>query len=179
MHVGALGTLIAALRYELYFILAAVQLTYSIFLMSSMADWAITDSLRMIGFYVILAAAQPDIGIALSAFWVISIEMVGATVIILMDSLTSMKAGALATLGCGPRYSCLLDMREVWIQSGSRPDGYTITDLLLTIEFYFILAVVSLSGARWLSKRKNKKENQRAKGNCTHGKLPRQTCENF
>merc|ERR1711896_90226 len=88
------------------------------------------------------------------SFWIISISMVAATWVFLMESMnvgahwkTSMNCGALVTLVAAVHY---FYMREFWIQLHGSPILYryidwTITVPLQMIEFYLILSAVQPS----------------------------------
>merc|ERR1739848_953412 len=99
---------------------------------------------------------NPNDAVAIS-FWIISISMVAATVLFLMESMavdkhwkTSMNVGALVTLVAGVHY---FYMREFWVIIGTSPILYRYIDWSITvplqmIEFYLILSAVnpSISG---------------------------------
>jgi bacteriorhodopsin len=90
------------------------------------------------------------------SFWTISMAMVAATVFFLMEAgrmsgkwKTSMTVGALVTLVAAVHY---FYMRDVWASGGGTPTVYRYVDWLITVplqmvEFYFILAAVTVVSA--------------------------------
>jgi len=100
-----------------------------------------------------MLAANDFVGIS---FWTISMAMVAATVFFLMEASrmpakwrTSLTVGALVTLVAAVHY---FYMRDVWASSGATPTVYRYVDWLITVplqmvEFYFILAAVTVVSA--------------------------------
>ena len=90
------------------------------------------------------------------SFWTISMAMVAATVFFLMEAgrmggkwRTSLTVGALVTLVAAVHY---FYMRDVWAATGASPTVYRYVDWLITVplqmvEFYFILAAVTVVSA--------------------------------
>jgi len=90
------------------------------------------------------------------SFWTISMAMVAATVFFLMEAgrmsgkwKTSLTVGALVTLVAAVHY---FYMRDVWASGGGTPTVYRYVDWLITVplqmvEFYFILAAVTVVSA--------------------------------
>ena len=90
------------------------------------------------------------------SFWTISMAMVAATVFFLMEAgrmggkwRTSLTVGALVTLVAAVHY---FYMRDVWASTGASPTVYRYVDWLITVplqmvEFYFILAAVTVVSA--------------------------------
>ena len=113
---------------------------------------------RILGFLTPILLLAPVSGFASQldptdsvgiSFWVISMCMVAATVLFLMETLnvsskwrTSMVVGALVTLVAAVHY---FYMRDVWVATGESPTVFRYVDWLITvplqmIEFYLILA---------------------------------------
>jgi bacteriorhodopsin len=100
-----------------------------------------------------MLAANDFVGIS---FWTISMAMVAATVFFLMEAgrmggkwRTSLTVGALVTLVAAVHY---FYMRDVWASTGATPTVYRYVDWLITVplqmvEFYFILAAVTVVSA--------------------------------